>query len=108
MLVIEFNSAGNSLGQCESRGGGDDAAEFIPSLLGDMLGNQRVLGFDVGEFCHFDCKMSCKYYEMWIRLYFNVKTYFIGIMYKSIEITFYLQNVFSKLMFDVEHKLNDA
>ena len=29
-------------------------------------------------------------------------------MYKSIEITFYLQNVFSKLMFDVEHKLNDA
>ena len=29
-------------------------------------------------------------------------------MYKSIEITFYLQNVFSKLMFDEEHKLNDA
>merc|ERR1719179_123593 len=52
MLVVEFNSAGNSLGQCESRGLGDNSGEFVPFFLGDVLGNQRVLRLDIWEFCH--------------------------------------------------------
>merc|ERR1719361_2390911 len=57
MLVVEFNSDGNSLGQSESRGLGDNAGEFVPFFLGDVLSNQRVLGFDFWEFCH--CNSFC-------------------------------------------------
>merc|ERR1719351_609490 len=57
MLVVEFNSAGNSLGQSESRGLGDNSGEFVPSFLGDVLSNQGVLGFDIWEFCH--CNSFC-------------------------------------------------
>jgi len=53
VLVVEFNSAGNGLGKGEARGGGDNAREFIPSLLGDVLGDQAVLRLDVGEGSHF-------------------------------------------------------
>jgi len=53
VLVVELNSAGNGLGEGEARGGGDNAREFIPSLLGDVLGDQAVLRLDVGEGSHF-------------------------------------------------------
>ena len=49
VLVVEINSAGNGLGQGEARGLGDDVGELVPLLLGHVLGDQRVLGLDVGE-----------------------------------------------------------
>merc|ERR1712212_1402987 len=57
MLVVEFNSAGNSLGQSESRGLGNNSGEFVPFFLGDVLSNQGVLGLDIWEFCH--CNSFC-------------------------------------------------
>ena len=51
-LVVEFNGAGDGLGEGESRGLGDNAAELVPFLLGDVLGGQAVGGLDIGEFCH--------------------------------------------------------
>jgi hypothetical protein len=53
MLVVELNSASDSLGQGELGSLGDDSGELVPLLLGDVLSNQRVLGLDVWEFCHF-------------------------------------------------------
>ena len=41
-LVVEFNGAGDGLGEGESRGLGDNAAELVPFLLGDVLGGQAV------------------------------------------------------------------
>jgi hypothetical protein len=49
MLVVELNSASNGLGQCELGSLGDDASQFVPFLLGDVLSHQRVLGLDIGE-----------------------------------------------------------
>jgi len=40
VLVVELNSASNGLGQGEARGLGDDSAELVPFLLGDVLGHQ--------------------------------------------------------------------
>lgn len=51
-LVVEFNGAGNGLGKGESRGLGDNSAQLVPFLLGDVLGGQAVGRFDIGEFCH--------------------------------------------------------
>ena len=43
VLVVELNSAGNGLGKGEARSLGLDPAEFVPLVLGNMLGNQAVL-----------------------------------------------------------------
>ena len=40
------------LGEGESGGLGDDSAELVPLLLGDVLGDQGVLGLDVRELGH--------------------------------------------------------
>ena len=52
MLIVELNSAGNSLGQSEPGGGSLDAAELVPLLLGHMLSNERMLRLDGWEFGH--------------------------------------------------------
>ena len=52
MLVIELNGTGNGLGQGEARGLGSDAGKLVPFLLGDVLGDQRVLGLDFRECGH--------------------------------------------------------
>jgi hypothetical protein len=49
VLVVELNSASNGLSKGESRSLGLDVLEFIPFLLGDMLGNKGVLRADEGE-----------------------------------------------------------
>ena len=54
MLVVESDSASNSLSQGESRGLGCDVLELIPFVLGDMLGNKGVLGLDDGEVAWLD------------------------------------------------------
>jgi len=55
MLVIELNGTGNGLGQGEARGLGSDAGKLVPFLLGDVLGDQRVLGLDFRECGHGVC-----------------------------------------------------
>ena len=40
VLVVELNGAGGSLGDGEAAGLGLDVLDFVPSLLGDVLGNQ--------------------------------------------------------------------
>jgi len=55
VLVVELNSAGNGLGEGEAGGLGDDVLVFVPSLLGHVLGHQRVGGLDVGEFARHGC-----------------------------------------------------
>jgi len=52
VLVVEFNCASNGLGQGELRGLGDNIAELVPFLFGDVLGDQGVLGLDFGERSH--------------------------------------------------------
>jgi len=52
MLVVEVNSASDSLGKGEARGLGDVVSQFSPFVGGDVLGDQGVLGFDIGEWCH--------------------------------------------------------
>jgi len=49
VLVVELNGASNGLGQGELGSLGDDASQFVPFLLGDVLSHQRVLGLDIGE-----------------------------------------------------------
>jgi len=55
VLVVELNSAGNGLGEGEAGGLGGDVLHFIPSLLGDVLGHQRVGGLDGGKFSRHGC-----------------------------------------------------
>jgi len=50
VLVVKFNSTGASLGNGEATGLGLDILDFVPSLLGHVLGDQGVLGLDFGEF----------------------------------------------------------
>ena len=42
MLVIEFDSTGNSLTKSKSRGGSLDRAELVPDRLGHILGDQGL------------------------------------------------------------------
>ena len=49
MLVVELGGAGDGLAQGEAGGLGDDAAQLVPLLLGDVLGHQGVGGLDLGE-----------------------------------------------------------
>merc|ERR550519_316665 len=55
VLVVELNSAGNGLGEGEAGGLGDDVLVFVPSLLGHVLGHQRVGGLDGWEFARHGC-----------------------------------------------------
>jgi len=50
MLVVELNSTGTSLGNGEATGLGLDVLDFVPSLLGHVLGDQRVGRLDGWEF----------------------------------------------------------
>merc|ERR1719461_379635 len=50
VLVVELNGAGAGLGNGETAGGSLDVLDFVPSLLGHVLGHQRVLGLDFREF----------------------------------------------------------
>merc|ERR1719510_410762 len=49
VLVVELNSASDGLDQGESGSLGLDSLELLPLVLGDVLGNKRVLGLDGGE-----------------------------------------------------------
>merc|ERR1711936_1529545 len=49
VLVIKFNSTGNSLDEGESRGLGFDSLQLLPLILGDMRGHKRMFGLNVGE-----------------------------------------------------------
>merc|ERR1719490_244086 len=49
VLVVELNGASDGLDEGESRSLGLDSLEQLPLVLGDELGNQRVLGLDGGE-----------------------------------------------------------
>merc|ERR1719490_683520 len=49
VLVVELNGASDGLDEGESRSLGLDSLELLPLVLGDELGNQRVLGLDGGE-----------------------------------------------------------
>jgi len=55
MLVVELNCAGNSLGQGELRGLGNNFVELVPFVFSHVLGNQGVLGLDFGERSHGLC-----------------------------------------------------
>merc|ERR1719490_210391 len=49
VLVVELNGASDGLDEGESGSLGLDSLELLPLVLGDELGNQRVLGLDGGE-----------------------------------------------------------
>jgi len=49
MLVVELNGTGTSLGNGEATGLGLNVLDFVPSLLGHVLGDQGVGGLDDGE-----------------------------------------------------------
>merc|ERR1719370_2435406 len=49
VLVVELDCTSNGLGKSESRGLGGDVLQLIPLVLGDVLGNKRVLGGNEGE-----------------------------------------------------------
>ena len=54
MLVVELNGTGAGLGDGEATGLGLDVLDFVPSLLGDVLGNKGVSRLDSGEFSRHD------------------------------------------------------
>jgi len=54
VLVVELNGTGAGLGDGEATGLGLDVLDLVPSLLGDVLGNQGVGGLDDGEFSRHD------------------------------------------------------
>ena len=49
VLVVELNSASNGLCKGESGGLGFNLVELLPLVCSDMLGNQAVLGSNVGQ-----------------------------------------------------------
>ena len=54
VLVVELDGAGTGLGQGEASGLGGDVLDFVPPLLGHVLGDQGVGGQDGGEFSGHD------------------------------------------------------
>jgi len=55
MLVVEFNSASNGLGQSEAGGGGHMVTQFSPFFGSDVLGSQGVSRSDLWEGGHGLC-----------------------------------------------------
>merc|ERR1719476_62873 len=49
VLVVELNGASDGLDESEAGGLGLDSLELLPFVLGDVLGNEGVLGLDGGE-----------------------------------------------------------
>jgi len=49
VLVVEVDGASNGLAEGEAGSLGDDATQLVPLLLGHVLGDQAVFGFDGGE-----------------------------------------------------------
>merc|ERR1719397_1215747 len=49
MLVVKLNGASDGLNEGESGSLGLDSLELLPLVLGDVLGNKRMLGLDGGE-----------------------------------------------------------
>merc|ERR1719249_210076 len=49
VLVVKMDCAGNGLGKGETGGLGGNVLPLVPFLLGDVLGNKRVLGGNEGE-----------------------------------------------------------
>merc|ERR1712012_465883 len=49
VLVVELNGASDGLDESEAGGLGLDSLELLPLVLGDVLGNEGVLGLDGGE-----------------------------------------------------------
>merc|ERR1719317_1682115 len=49
VLVVELNGASDGLDEGEAGGLGLDSLELLPLVLGDVLGNEGVLGLDGGE-----------------------------------------------------------
>merc|ERR1719466_487637 len=49
VLVVKLNGTSNGLDEGESGSLGLDSLELLPLVLGDVLGNKRVLGLDGGE-----------------------------------------------------------
>jgi len=54
VLVVELDGTGAGLGDGEAAGLGLDVLDFVPSLLGHVLGHQGVGGLDDGEFSRHD------------------------------------------------------
>merc|ERR1719317_1834536 len=49
VLVVELNGASDGLDESEAGGLGLDSLQLLPLVLGDVLGNEGVLGLDGGE-----------------------------------------------------------
>merc|ERR1712088_708912 len=49
VLVVELNGTSDGLDESEAGGLGLDSLELLPLVLGDVLGNEGVLGLDGGE-----------------------------------------------------------
>merc|ERR1712223_1042940 len=49
VLVVELNGTSDGLDEGEAGGLGLDSLELLPLVLGDVLGNEGVLGLDGGE-----------------------------------------------------------
>jgi len=56
VLVVELDGTGAGLGDGEAAGLGLDVLDLVPSLLGDVLGHERVGGLDDGEFSRHDAE----------------------------------------------------
>jgi len=56
VLVVELDGTGAGLGDGEATGLGLDVLDLVPSLLGDVLGHERVGGLDDGEFSRHDAE----------------------------------------------------
>ena len=54
VLIVELNSTGTGLGNGEVTSLGLDVLDFVPSLLGHVLGDKGVGGLDSGEFSRHD------------------------------------------------------
>lgn len=63
-LVVELDSAGDGLGEGEARGLADNTAQLVPFLLGNVLGDQAVLGLDIREFCHGSEKQTTRFIQL--------------------------------------------
>ena len=50
VLVVKLDGTGAGLGDGEVAGLGLDVLHLVPPVLSDVLGDQGVLGLDVGEF----------------------------------------------------------